>query len=124
MSGTVGKVGVRVLGAGADFTEIGFDAAAQSFYADHSKCCGAAAANTVVQRAKMPLGADGGLSVSVFVDGGLVEAFANDLVAITPMVSPAAAAGPAAARTNVAFAEGFAADAAPECRAESWQLQY
>ena len=43
------------------------------------------------------------LSILIFVDGGLIEAFANDLKAITPMVAPNVASGLLATRTNRAF---------------------
>ena len=62
----------------------------------------------------------------IFVDGGLIEAFANDLKAITPMVAPNVASGLPATRTNRAFVDGFNDKDKNEvdCVVSSWQLKY
>jgi len=116
---TSGKVGVRTLATadGTTYTEIGYDFDAQAMYADHSKCC--AAPNTIVQRAPLPTASLGGtLSLTVFVDGGLIEAFLGGRV-ITPLVAPDATAGSPAERvTTVTNSAGAA------CHVESWQLSY
>ena len=74
-----GKVAVRTLATsdGSAYMEIGYDLDGQAMYADHSRCC--KIANTIVQRAPLlmaDLEDDGDtLTLTVFVDGGLVEAF-------------------------------------------------
>ena len=91
-SGATGKVGVRTLATadGRAFMEVGYDTARQALYVDHSRCC--ASANTVVQRAPlratdMPGGGEL-LELVVIVDGGMLETFASQRVAITSLVSP------------------------------------
>ena len=106
---------------GSYYLELGYDFGLGVFYADHSKCC--AKPNSIIQRAPLPpadLGGDS-LEIAVWVDGGLVEAFAGERVVITPLVAPdAAAGGPAAERQTVLFntVEQL------KCAAESWQLAY
>jgi beta-fructofuranosidase len=115
-----GTAAVRVLG-GTDgsYTEIGYDFTAKAFYADHSKCC--TAPNTIVQRGNLDLAvlvADGGLNVTVFVDGGTIEAFANG-VAITPLVSPSLAIAPADRTSALStLPTGL------KCTVDSWQQKY
>ena len=89
-------------------------------YADHSKCC--AAPNTIVQRAPLPSTqlVNDTLTLAVFVDGGLVEAFAADRVAITPLVSPDSGKTPPEQRGTV----GFSTIQGLQCDFESWQLKY
>jgi len=114
-----GKTNVRVLsGADGSYTEIGYDFDAKAFYADHSKCCDAA--NTIVQRAPLPtsiLSAEGGLNMTVFVDGGTIEAFVNGM-AITPLVSPSVKIAPED-RTSI-----FNAGSLAGCSVDSWQQKY
>ena len=58
-------------------------------------------------------------TLSVYVDGGLIEAFLGGRV-ITPLVAPDEAAGaPADRRTTV-----LVAAAGVKCNAQSWQLAY
>jgi beta-fructofuranosidase len=119
-----GKVAVRTLATsdGSAYTEIGYDLDGQAMYADHSKCC--RIANTIVQRAPLlmaDLEDDGDtVTLTVFVDGGLVEAFAADLRVITPLVAPdPQAARPADRRSTLLNnAQGVT------CTADSWQLRY
>lgn len=118
-----GNVGVRTLASadGAAFTEIGYDLAKQVFYADHSKCC--AGANTIVQRAPLPVAAMAGgdvLELTVFVDGGLIEAFASDIAVISPLVAPDAAAGAPDDRTTTTFSEINSL----QCTTTSYKLAY
>ena len=63
---------------------------------------------------------NGTLTLAVFVDGGLVEAFAADRVAITPLVAPDAglAAPEQRVTTPVNTVPGL------YCTFESWQLKY
>ena len=124
------RVGIRTL-ASSDHTsylEIGYDFSIPSapdqgegaMYADHSKCC--ASPSTIVQRAPLPTTqlVNGTLTLAVFVDGGLVEAFTADRVAITPLVSPDNGETPPGQRETVGFStfEGI------QCDYESWQLKY
>jgi len=117
-----GKVGLRTLATadGAAFLEIGYDFAREAFYADHASCC--ATPNQIVQRA--PLRAadldDDTLTMHIFVDGGLVEAFAGGRVVITPLVAPDASVGGAAKRTTRTFSDV----AQLKCVAHSWVLAY
>lgn len=117
--GKVGKVGVRTLATtdGSSFVEIGYDFGVQAMYADHSKCC--EVPNTIIQRAPISATALGNtLSLAVFVDGGLIEAFLGGR-AITPLVAPdAAAASPEARVTTMTNSAGIT------CSVESWQLSY
>lgn len=114
-----GKVGVRTLSTadGAAYVEIGYDFDVQAMYADHSKCC--TAPNSIVQRAPLPATSlDGMISLVVFVDGGLIEAFLGGR-AITPLVAPdASVAAPADRVTTIA------SNAGANCEIESWQLSY
>lgn len=116
---STGKTHVRVLsGADGSYTEIGYDFSVQAFYADHSKCCDAA--NTIVQRA--PLSTKlmaGGLNMTVFVDGGTIESFANGMV-ITPLVSPSVKIAPEDRAS--AFDAGPLASSG--CTVDSWQQKY
>eukprot|EP00039_Didymoeca_costata_P002756 m.62337 g.62337 ORF g.62337 m.62337 type:complete len:523 (-) comp11503_c0_seq1:37-1605(-) len=116
-----GKTYVRVLQSpdGKSYTEIGYDFGTQKFYADHSNCC--ATANTIVQNAPLPmdvLTADGGLNMTVMVDGGTIEAYANGVV-ITPLVNP---------DSNINEADrisSFSPTSSPlACTGSSWQLKY
>ena len=116
-----GGVVIRVLGgqANAVYTEIGlnFSTAGPVFYADHTRCC--ETPNTVIQRAPVPVHLLGsGLTITVVVDGGLIEAFADGLVTITPLVAPTAAHGAPSARTNTlqVSAPGVS------CTAHSWPM--
>jgi sucrose-6-phosphate hydrolase SacC (GH32 family) len=118
---SAGKVGVRTLATadGRAYTEIGYDFGVGAFYADHSACC--AKANTIVQRAPLPLAGGGAvLALTAFVDGGLIEAFLNGKV-ITPLVAPDAAAGMPVDRVSTVT---NTAGAGVTCAAASWALQY
>lgn len=54
----------------------------QAMYVDHTKCC--ATPNAIVQRAPLPFALFGQhLDFAVFVDGGLIEAFAGGRVSET-----------------------------------------
>ena len=92
---TNGTVALRTLASSnfTAFTEIGFDFSSTNgtgFYVDHSMCCEGEGGN-IRQRANMqPLGER--LEMSVFVDGGLLEAFLNGRV-ITALVDPRIEAG-------------------------------
>jgi beta-fructofuranosidase len=116
-----GVTGIRTLASAdsAHYTELGYDWHAHAFYADHSKCCNAS--NTIVQRAPLPLAMLGPvLNLTLYVDGGLLEAFLAGRV-ITPLVAPdVAAGGPPDARVSsiVNTAPGVS------CSAESWRLAY
>jgi len=117
---TSGRIAVRVLAAvdGSSYTEIGYDFGNQSMYADHSMCCGDK--NTIVQRAPLSssiVAANGGVNMTVFVDGGTIEAFANGM-AITPLVSPSTIIAPSD-RVNTIYNP-----TALQCSVDSWQLQY
>ena len=118
-SASTGKVGLRTLATsdGKHYTEIGYDFEARAFYADHSSCC--AAPNTIVQRAPLSSAMLGQrMELSVFVDGGLIEAFLGGRV-ITPLVAPDADAGAPADRvTTVTNTAGVT------CTVASWQLAY
>lgn len=119
---TSGKVAVRTLAStdGKYYTEIGYDFSEKErpFYVDHSHCC--TAPNTIVQKA-ISGGAQGSLSnMTVFVDGGLIEAYAVGTV-ITPLINPDEAAGgapDARVSTVVNTATGVT------CAVESYQLKY
>jgi len=116
-----GTVGLRTLSTAdaTQYTEIGYDFGRQAFYADHSKCCDTHP-NAIVQRAPLPASSLGAiLQLSVFVDGGIIEAYLGGLV-ITPLVAPDASAGGPEVRQSRAFSEAAGVD----CTAESWQLQY
>lgn len=116
-----GVTGIRTLASAdsAHYTELGYDWHAHAFYADHSKCCNTS--NTIVQRAPLPLAMLGPvLNLTLYVDGGLLEAFLAGRV-ITPLVAPdVAAGGPPDARVSsiVNTAPGVS------CSAESWRLAY
>eukprot|EP00040_Diaphanoeca_grandis_P025493 m.141267 g.141267 ORF g.141267 m.141267 type:complete len:650 (-) comp30173_c0_seq1:53-2002(-) len=115
-----GSINVRVLASsdGTAYTEIGYDFANASMYADHSKCCGDG--NTIIQRAPLSHNivlADGALNMTVFVDGGTIEAFTNGVV-ITPLVSPSTSIAPSD-RVNT-----FQNTASLVCSVDSWQLMY
>lgn len=122
-AGATGKVGVRTLATadGAAYTELGYDFSKQAFYADHSRCC--AAANTIVQRAPLRV-ADmrGGdvLELAIFVDGGLIEAFASELAVIAPLVAPDASAAAPDDRTTTTFSD----IASLACTTVSYKLAY
>ena len=116
-----GKVAVKTLGSpdGKSFLEIGFDFGSRDLYVDHSLCCNDD--NNIVQRAPVPEELlNGGLNLTIFVDGALVEAFGNGRV-ITPLVSPDAASGggPDVRRTTVEKTNVSVA-----CDISSWQLEY
>ena len=90
-----GKIAVRTLASkdGKYYTEIGCDLSNTDmpFYVDHSHCC--TAPNNITQRAilaKEPTGT--GDTLTVFVDGGLIEAYSGGTV-ITPLLNPDEAAG-------------------------------
>ena len=116
-----GVTGIRTLASAdsAHYTELGYDWQAQAFYADHSKCCNAS--RPIVQRAPLPLAMLGPvLNLTLYVDGGLLEAFLAGRV-ITPLVAPdVAAGGPPDARVSsiINTAPGVS------CSAESWKLAY
>ena len=116
-----GLSGIRTLASAdsAHYTELGYDWQAQAFYADHSKCCNAS--RPLVQRAPLPLAMLGPvLNLTLYVDGGLLEAFLAGRV-ITPLVAPdVAAGGPPDARVSsiINTAPGVS------CSAESWKLAY
>jgi sucrose-6-phosphate hydrolase SacC (GH32 family) len=123
-SGATGKVGVRTLATadGKAYTEIGYDMNKQVLYADHTHCC--AASNAIVQRAPLRVGdmASGGdsLEISLFVDGGLIESFAANLVAITTLVSPDERTATPFERTTTTFSE----ISTLKCTTESYMLSY
>jgi len=73
-----------------------------------------------VQRAPLSLAAGtSSFTMSVFVDGGLIEAFLGGRV-ITPLVAPDEAAGaPEDRQTTV-----LVAVAGVKCAAQSWELAY
>ncbi len=77
-----------------------------------------------MQRAPLPRAgwpAADTLTLSVFVDGGLIEAFAGSRVAITPLVSPSLAHGLPAQRTvgvSLDYAVSYFAAGAGEAAAE------
>lgn len=115
-----GKIAVRTLATAdeSNYTEIGYDFANQSFYADHSRCC--AAASDIIQRAPLPLDElDGVLTAAVLVDGGVIEAFSTGL-AISPLVSP----DPAAAAETDRVSSVVTTVAGAVCQVDSWQLAY
>ena len=125
---TKGKVEVRTLASadGKYYTAIGYDFASPTdgFYADHTHCC--AKPNTVVQKALTPtldsvLGTGKSLELTVFVDSGLIEAFALGRV-ITPLLNPDVAAGglPAARVTTFVNTAG----AGVTCTVGSFVLKY
>lgn len=114
------SVNVRVLSSvdGTSYTEIGYDFSKQAMYADHSKCCNDT--NSIVQRGPLAASdiiADGLLNMTVFVDGGTIEAFVNGVV-ITPLVSPTVSIAPMD-RTNT-----FNNINNLPCSVDSWQLKY
>ena len=112
-----GRVGIRTLQAGSNYTEIGYDFGKQAFYADHSNCCHAP--NSIIQYAPLLISElDATFSMSVFVDGGVIEAFLNGRV-ITPLVAPDISAGLPATRQTTAFTTPGVT-----CQAASWQLAY
>lgn len=116
-----GRVAVQVLSTTdqKQYTEVGYDFAAEGLYTDHTHCC--QAPNTVVQRAPTPrasLAADGLVNITVFVDGGLVESFLNGRVTITALVSPDPAAGSPESRMNVFVSSAVGVD----CSVQAWQL--
>ena len=116
-----GKVGVRTLqsAGGEAFTEIGYDFDKEAFYADHSACCGKP--NAVVQRAGLPVAQLGeAFEITVFVDGGLIEAFAGGKV-ITPLVAPDPSNGAPEDRVSTVT---NSASPAVACALESWELKY
>lgn len=121
-SGATGRVGVRTLATrtGDSYLEIGYDFSSDAMYADHSKCC--KDPNSIVQRAPLHVGdmKDDTFDLAVFVDGGLVESFASDLVALTPLVAPDSSAAAEEDRRSMLVND------IPElsCTAESWQLEY
>ena len=128
-----GKLAIRTLGGAKDpsiFLEIGveFGSSNASFYADHSACCGNKA---IVQRAPLPATAtrttsDGGgaeLDLAVFVDGGLVEAFASGF-AITPLVNPDEGKGGAPDERTTVVMETIGSAAMEGCEVRSWKLAY
>jgi len=116
-----GKTGIRTLSTadGSQYTEIGYDWAKQLFYVDHAKCC-SATPSSILQTAPLAIGALGpALNLSVYVDGGLIEAFLGGKV-ITPLVAPDPAAGlPPQRTTSVVETSGGVS-----CHVESWQLAY
>jgi beta-fructofuranosidase len=130
-AGTGGTVGVRTLGFfGPDnyelvqYTEVGYNLAEQALYVDHSRCCAAPSPTPIVQRASLPAASLAGsgdvLNLTVFVDGGLIEAFASERVAITALVSPdERAAKPGERRT-----EAFSSAKGVECAASSWGMAF
>ena len=94
-SSASGKIAVRTLASadGKYYTEIGYDLsnAEMPFYVDHSHCC--TKPSNFTQRAilsKEPTGTDD--TMTVFVDGGLIEAYTGGTV-ITPLLNPDEAAG-------------------------------
>lgn len=119
---SAGKIAVRTLASadGKFYTEIGYDFSEPEmpFYVDHSHCC--TAPNNILQKA-IPGGAQASLSnMTVFVDGGLIEAYAVGTV-ITPLINPDEQAGGAAdarVTTIVNTAAGV------QCHVESYQLKY
>ena len=120
---STGVTGVRTLASadGAYYTELGYDWAQKAFYADHSHCCAAFLPNVIVQRAPLPLPMLGAaLNLTLFVDGGLIEAFLGGRV-ITPLVAPDVAAG-GAPEERVSRVVNTAPGVS--CSAESWQLAY
>jgi len=118
---TLGKSGVRTLANAnrSQYTEIGYDWGAQAFYVDHGYCC-SATPNQIVQQAPMPAASLGGsLNLTVYVDGGLIEAFLGGKV-ITPLVAPDPSAGMPDDRASF----GFDSSGGVTCDLESWQLAY
>ena len=119
---TTGKTGIRTLSTadGSQYTELGYDWEKQTFYADHTRCCSAASRSPIVQAAPLPVAALGAaLNMTVFVDGGLIEAFLGGRV-ITPLVAPNSSAGLPAARVTTVIETTGAVD----CSVDSWQLAY
>ena len=115
-----GKTAIRTLATadGSQYTEIGYDFDTQTFYANHSLCCSATAPNAIVQAAPLPVAALGGvLNLTVWVDGGVIEAFLGGKV-ITPLVAPDVAAGAPEARVTTVVPGGLS------CSVESHQLRY
>jgi len=117
---SAGAVFARVLATpdGAEFTEVGYDFAAQALYVNHS-LSNARAPNAVVQRAPAPSASLGGLvNVTLLVDGGLIESFLNGLVTITALVDPSNATHPAQRLSSLG-----AAPAGVDCStATSWRM--
>eukprot|EP00658_Telonema_sp_P-2_P033226 TRINITY_DN24431_c0_g1_i2.p1 TRINITY_DN24431_c0_g1~~TRINITY_DN24431_c0_g1_i2.p1 ORF type:complete len:448 (-),score=98.16 TRINITY_DN24431_c0_g1_i2:169-1512(-) len=112
-----GKVGVRVLVSqdGGNYTEIGYDFATKAMYTDHSKCC--VAANQILQQAPLDLTARA-MELTLFVDGGLIEAFLAGRV-MTPLVAPSETVTPPEARVSTVYNT-----AGLSCQVHSWQLAY
>ena len=123
-SGATGKVGVRTLATadGRAFTEVGYDVGEHQLYVDHSRCC--ASANAVIQRAPlratdMPGGGEL-LELVVIVDGGMLETFASQRVAITSLVSPDERAPGGLEQRRTTF---FSEVKGLECTTTSYKLQ-
>ena len=119
---SAGKVALRTLASadGAHFTEVGWDFGrpAEALYVNHSRCC--ANASAIVQRAltSEPLGEQ--LRLRVFVDGGMIEAFAEGVV-ITALLDPdssRAGGGPPEGRVSSVCSTA----AGMRCSVQSFQL--
>lgn len=121
-----GKLALKVLGTedGSEYLEIGYDFGNQSMYADHTKCCDSDHPNSIIQRAPLPVASfdTNVITINVWVDGGLVEAFVNGQVTITPLVAPSSKTDVTKRKnTFLITAPGIEVDM---CKVESWQLSY
>jgi sucrose-6-phosphate hydrolase SacC (GH32 family) len=117
-----GQVVLRTLGSvdGEYRTEVGWDfgSGGTPFFVDHTRCC--QNTSSIVQRALAAMPPPGEkLTLRVFVDSGMIEAFAAGVV-ITALVNPDIAGGLPEERvssvTNTA--------AGVSCAVSSYQLQY
>ena len=63
------------------------------------------------------------LELTVIVDGGMIESFGSQRVAITSLISPDERAGDLSERATTLFSEGAAAEALV-CTVESYKLAY
>ena len=96
-----GRNAVRTLATanGEAYAEIGYDLTRQILYADHTRCC--ALQNHIVQTVPLPFSRlNGSISITIVVDGGLIETFGAGL-ALTVLVDPDVAVAPRARVTTV-----------------------
>lgn len=92
-------------------------------FIDHSQCCNRSAPDLgcdLTQNAPLPaLPGETNVSMRIFVDGGLVEVYAMDMVALTAVVAPLPNVATPEQRLVRALAEGTAGS---PCEVHEWRL--